>query len=298
MDNYIYSRVLENADPFFAFDFLTYLAIAALLMFTIVLINVIFIEKNKTKITLKGIFYFLFFLKLSKNDKYENSNKIVNFCREFFPVIMIVLILRAFIFEPFRVPSNSMMPTLLTGDFILVNKFSYDLRAPLTNSKIIPISKPKRGDVIVFRYPNYEKNKMYSNANFIKRIVALPGDKISYRKDKLIVNDIIISYDNIGSYQGVNSGKEMSGNTELIENIAQNKHNILINPDSSSLGFSTITVPDGHYFVMGDNRSNSSDSRYWGFVPESYIIGKAIAIWMHWDFNYNDINLSRIGVID
>ena len=306
MNDNINSRILINADPFFAWDFLTYLLLAAILMFAIVLFDVIFISKNKInsnakdnkKLKLKNFVYFLFFLKFSKNESYKNSSKIVQFCRDYFPIILFVLIFRAFFFEPFRVPSNSMMPTLLTGDFIIVNKFSYDLRAPITNTKIISFFSPSRGDVVVFRYPNYERNKKYSNANFIKRIVALPGDKISYKNDRLIVNGNDSSYNEIGYYQGVNSGIDMTGYIETQETIHKNNHNILINSDEYSLGFPQIIVPEGHYFVMGDNRSKSADSRYWGFVPESYVIGKAVAVWLHWDFNYNSFNISRIGSID
>ena len=191
-----------------------------------------------------------------------------------------------------------MMPTLLTGDFILVNKFDYGLRLPITNTKIIDFSKPERGDIIVFRYPNYERNPGYSGVDFIKRVVALPGDVISYEKDQLIINDKAIDYNKVGSYIGVDSGKPMNRYRLVRELIESANHDILLHPSGHSKDLPKITIPDGHYFVMGDNRSHSSDSRFWGFVPEEFILGKAIGIWMHWDWNYNTMQFSRIGGFD
>ena len=188
-----------------------------------------------------------------------------------------------------------MMPTLLTGDFIVVNKFDYGFRLPITNTKLVEFSKPNRGDVIVFRYPNYEKNPGYSGVDFIKRIVAIPGDLISYSDDQLVINDKAIEIKNIGPYIGVDSGKSMNNYKLAQEFISALPHEILINPNRRSKGIPEITIPEGHYFVMGDNRSHSSDSRFWGFVPEEYIIGRAIGIWMHWDWNYNTMQFSRIG---
>ena len=213
-------------------------------------------------------------------------------------MLLLVLVFRGFIFEPFRVPSNSMMPTLLTGDFILVNKFDYGLRLPIVNSKIIDFSKPERGDVIVFRYPNYEHSAGYSGVDFIKRVVALPGDTISYEKDQLTVNGETVDYRKIGSYQGVDSGKAMSGYRHFRELVNEAGHDILLHPLGNSRELSKTTVPEGHYFVMGDNRPHSSDSRFWGYVPEDYILGKAIGIWMHWDWNHSTMQLSRIGSFD
>jgi signal peptidase I len=193
-----------------------------------------------------------------------------------------------------------MMPTLLTGDFNLFNKFHYRFRLPKVNSKIIDFSKPERGDVIVFRYPNYEHTAGYSGVDFIKRVVALPGDTISYEKDQLTVNGETVDYRKIGAYQGVDSGKAMRGYRNVRELIDQANHDILLRPNKfdNSPNLSKITVPEGHYFVMGDNRPHSSDSRFWGYVPENYILGKAIGIWMHWDWNHNTMQFSRIGGFD
>jgi len=298
---------IENAESFFAWDVLSWLFLAMLLAIVIVLIDLLFFTKlqneNDIKVTEKRsifrkICYFLIFLKFSKSEKYSHRSKVVQWSIELFPVLLLVLVFRGFIFEPFRVPSNSMMPTLLTGDFILVNKFVYGLRLPILNSKIIDFSKPKRGDVIVFRYPNYEHSAGYSGVDFIKRVVALPGDAISYEKDQLTVNGETVDYRKIGSYQGVDSGKAMSGYRHIREKINEADHDILLHPLGNSRELSKTTVPEGHYFVMGDNRPHSSDSRFWGYVPEDYILGRAIGIWMHWDWKENTMQLSRIGGFD
>lgn len=298
---------IENAESFFALDVLSWLFLAILLAIAIVLIDLLFFTKLQTEDDVKAtekrsifrkICYFLIFLKFSKSEKYKHRPKVVQWSIELFPVLLLVLVFRGFIFEPFRVPSNSMMPTLLTGDFILVNKFDYGLRLPILNSKIIDFSKPERGDVIVFRYPNYEHSAGYSGVDFIKRVVALPGDTISYEKDQLIVNGESVEYRKIGSYQGVDSGKAMSGYRHIREKINEADHDILLHPLGYSRELSKTTVPEDHYFVMGDNRPHSSDSRFWGYVPESYILGKAVGIWMHWDWNHNTMQLSRIGSFD
>ena len=298
---------IEYAESFFAWDVLSWLFLAILLAIVIVLIDLLFFSKNspesdikvtEKRSTFRKICYFLIFLKFSKSEKYSHRPKVVQWSIELFPVLLLVLVFRGFIFEPFRVPSNSMMPTLLTGDFILVNKFDYGLRLPLLNSKIIDFSKPERGDVIVFRYPNYEHSTGYSGVDFIKRVVALPGDTISYEKDQLTVNGETVDYRKIGAYQGVDSGKAMSGYRHVRELIDHADHDILLHPLGHSRELSKTTVPEGHYFVMGDNRSHSSDSRFWGYVPEDYILGRAIGIWMHWDWNHNTMQLSRIGGFD
>ena len=298
---------IEYAESFFAWDVLSWLFLAILLAIAIVLIDLLFFSKLQTEGDIKAteersifrkICYFLVFLKFSKSEKYSHRPKVVQWSIELFPVLLLVLVFRGFIFEPFRVPSNSMMPTLLTGDFILVNKFDYGLRLPLLNSKIIDFSKPERGDVIVFRYPNYEHSAGYSGVDFIKRVVALPGDTISYEKDQLTINGETVVYRKIGAYQGVDSGKAMSGYRQVRELIDHADHDILLHPLGHSRELSKTTVPEGHYFVMGDNRSHSSDSRFWGYVPEDYILGRAIGIWMHWDWNHNTMQFSRIGGFD
>lgn len=292
---------IENASPFFAWDVSSYLALFLIIAFIIVLVDVLFgkestelIETSKKKSFIGKWFYFVCFLRFNKSEKYLNRPKLVQWSAEFYPVLLLVFLLRGFMVEPFRIPSNSMMPTLLTGDFILVSKFDYGISLPVLNKKIVEFKKPERGDVIVFRYPNYEKNSVYKGADFIKRVVALPGDTINYSSDHLRVNGENIAYKDLGLYQGVESGIQMTDFKHKRELLDNNPHDILLDPNGHSRGVK-VTVPAGHYFVMGDNRARSSDSRFWGFVPEEYIIGKAFGIWMHYD---DTLKLDRIGGFD
>lgn len=218
---------------------------------------------------------------------------IVDYARSFFPIFLIVLLLRSFLFEPFRIPSNSMMPTLLTGDFILVNKFDYGIRLPLINKKIIPVRDPQRGDVMVFRFPEDDKTP------FIKRVVGLPGDHITYKDKTLMINGKVIEQEKMGIYQGVGSGAVMTNSDFLSEKLDPIVHDILIRseqPQSPREKYNNdFIVPEGEYFMMGDNRDNSLDSRFWGTVPDENIIGRAFRIWMYWDSKSEGMDWSRIG---
>ena len=214
-------------------------------------------------------------------------SRIVEYAKSFFPVFLIVLVLRSFIVEPFRIPSNSMMPTLLTGDFILVNKFDYGIRLPVLDTKIVDLGTPKRGDVVVFRFPEDPSTP------FIKRIVGVPGDRIAYYDKTLYVNDESMEQSTLGRYVGIGSGAVMNGASLRLERLPDAGHHILIEPRARSVE-GTAVVPEGHYFVLGDNRDNSRDSRYWGTVPDELLIGKAFRIWMNWDFGYG-IDWKRIG---
>ncbi len=292
---------IENAAPFFAWDVSSWLATFLVVAFLIVSIDQLFFNtgkgddnSSKNKTGLGKFIYFVLFLRFNKSQRYENRPKVVQWSAEFFPVILLVFVLRGFIVEPFRIPSNSMMPTLLTGDFILVSKLDYGVSIPILNKKIIEFSKPKRGDVVVFRYPNYEKDSKYKGADFIKRVVGIPGDKIIYHSDRLRVNGEKVHYQDVGSYKGVESGIKMTGFKHKVELLEDASHDVLLDPNNDSRGVKA-TVPEGHYFVMGDNRSRSSDSRFWGFVPEEYIIGKAFGIWMHYD---ESLKFDRIGGFD
>jgi signal peptidase I len=209
---------------------------------------------------------------------------VVEYSRSFFPVILAVLLLRSFLVEPFRIPSGSMMPTLLVGDFILVNKFAYGLRLPVLDTKFVEVGSPQRGDVVVFRFPKDP------STDYIKRLVGIPGDTIDYRNKTLIVNGQPMPRTPTGQYVGVGSGAGQTGYLTAEENLTGRDHTILINPMAPDLppgcrilANGPITVPPGHYFAMGDNRDNSNDSRCWGLVPDKNLVGKAFAIWMHWD---------------
>ncbi|WP_396615250.1 signal peptidase I [Lysobacter soli] len=213
---------------------------------------------------------------------------VVDYSKAFFPVLAVVLILRSFVAEPFRIPSNSMMPTLLTGDFILVNKFTYGLRLPINNHKVIGIGEPQRGDVVVFRPPHHP------DQDWIKRVVGLPGDRVGYHDNQVSVNGKALAYAPIGVYQGKGNGTEMTGAEELQEDLLGRRHHVLerTNLPFIDQGEGDWIVPPGHYFVMGDNRDNSEDSRYWGFLPEENLRGKAFLIWMNFD---GGVDTSRIG---
>jgi len=204
-----------------------------------------------------------------------------------FPVILIVLILRSFIVEPFRIPSGSMMPTLVDGDFILVSKFAYGLRLPVLHTKIVPVADPERGDVVVFRFPEDPR------IDFIKRVVGVPGDHIVYKNKLLTINGKPAEQVLQGEYIGRGATERMTGASVRSETIDEVKHRILVSysPFDKDVDF---VVPAGEYFVFGDNRDNSRDSRFWGTVPEANLVGKAFFIWMHWDTVDSHIDWHRI----
>jgi signal peptidase I len=213
---------------------------------------------------------------------------LVEYSKSLFPVILAVLLLRSFLVEPFRIPSGSMMPTLLVGDFILVNKYVYGIRLPVLNQKIIDISSPKRGDVVVFRYPKD------TSVDYIKRVIGLPGDKIGYHNKQVYVNGEPLPLEDMKIFEGVGAGVSMSGAVVKQEHINNLTHNILIDNRRPTIEGEFI-VPEGRYFAMGDNRDNSNDSRYWGTVPEANLVGKAFMIWMNWDSDNSGVSWSRIG---
>jgi len=213
---------------------------------------------------------------------------LVEYARSFFPIILIVLLLRSFLVEPFRIPSGSMIPTLQVGDFILVNKYSYGIRLPLLGSKIIDIDEPKRGDIVVFRFPEDP------SIDYIKRVIGLPGDHISYIDKTVYVNGEPARQEPLGTYTGTGSGLRMSGASHRIEHLDGVDHEILIRTMRRSAS-GEFDVPAGRYFVMGDNRDNSNDSRFWGTVPEENLVGKAFMIWMNWDSAKGGITWERIG---
>ncbi|MDH5821382.1 signal peptidase I [Luteimonas sp. RD2P54] len=223
----------------------------------------------------------------------EKEPVVVDYAKAFFPVLAVVLILRSFVAEPFRIPSSSMMPTLLIGDFILVNKFAYGLRLPISNRKFIEIGAPERGDVVVFRPPHQP------DQDWIKRVVGLPGDVVEYRDNTVYVNGEAFDYRPVGdgNYVGKGRGREMTGARLLVEGMPDREHQVLEIPNLpyTDPGQGEWTVPEGQYFVMGDNRDRSDDSRFWGSLPESQLRGKAFLVWMHWDGSAGGVGFDRIG---
>lgn len=221
----------------------------------------------------------------------------VEYGASLFPVILAVLVLRSFVVEPFKIPSGSMIPTLQVGDFILVNKNTYGIRLPVINKKIISLGEPQRGDVMVFRYP------IDPAIDYIKRVVGVPGDKVSYQNKQLMINGVAVPTTKQDDYL---HSERLYYSHQFKEKLGETEHRVLNDIDAPSYVLDTTdfpnrdnciynnagmicTVPPGHYFMMGDNRDNSRDSRFWGFVPEQNIVGKAFFVW----FNFND--LGRIG---
>ena len=225
----------------------------------------------------------------------------VEYSKSFFPVILLVFVIRSFIVEPFKIPSGSMMPTLLAGDYILVNKYTYGLRVPILNNTFFEVSHPQRGDVFVFHYPPKP------TIDYIKRVVGLPGDVIKYQDKHLIINGKEMHESYIDDYIYSLQTKDSDGADRevtikakrIVETLGNVNHELLIHdlvnqyePDAIGAKFmngESITVPEGHYFAMGDNRDNSADGRVWGFVPERNLVGKAFYIWFNFD------NFGRIG---
>ncbi len=221
------------------------------------------------------------------------KHAVMDFFASLFPIFLIVLLLRSFLFEPFVIPTGSLEPTLQIGDFVLVNKYNYGLRLPVTHNKIVSIGEPKHGDIMVFRYP------VDPSIYYIKRVIGLPGDTISYINKQLYVNGKLIPQRYVGpSYEYDQHGNEWPV-IEKQEDFFAIKYNIFERPDVVSKNIYALKVPEKHYFVMGDNRDDSGDSRYWGFVPEENIVGKSVVIWFSWNSlaeKWRDkIRFSRIG---
>jgi signal peptidase I len=233
----------------------------------------------------------------------------VEYPKSFFPVLLVVFLLRSFIAEPFRIPSSSMRPTLVVGDYILVNKFSYGLRLPIVEQKVVPIADPQRGDVVVFRYP------VNPSQDFIKRVVGVGGDVVEYRDKVLTVNGKELPQRADGSYSYL-EGLRFETTERRIETAqaaeGPRSYTIAVQPQAAPVypanvrtfpgrenceyndrGF-RCRVPAGHYFMMGDNRDASDDSRYWGFVPDDHIRGRAFFIWFNWD-DIAGLAFKRVG---
>ncbi len=200
----------------------------------------------------------------------------IEYARSFFPVLLFVLVIRSFIFEPFRIPSGSMMPTLIQGDFIFVKKYSYGLRWPVIEKKFIETGSPERGDVVVFRLPSDPK------INYIKRVVGLPGDIISYDGARLTINGQLMNVSDDMSATNGDSGYVYTETLGTREHAIRHRMSLAGN---SHPRVQSWEVAEGHYFMMGDNRDNSQDSRYIGAIPETHLVGEAVRIWMHLDLS-------------
>lgn len=216
-------------------------------------------------------------------------NVIIEYARSLFPIFLLVLVIRSFIVEPFHIPSGSLEPSLLPGDFVVANKFAYGLRLPVLNTKVLNTWEPKVGQIVVFRWP------INPSIDYIKRVVGIPGDHISYINKVLYINGKQATQKPLG-YALDTDG---TGGAWLVEKVQENllgvKHDIYINPKQPAVNFTNLIVPKGMYFMMGDNRDASYDSRYWGFAPEQNLIGKAFVIFFSWSSDRDNVRWSRLG---
>lgn len=215
----------------------------------------------------------------------QKPGRIIEYSRSFFPVFFIVLLLRSFLIEPFRIPSGSLEPTLLVGDFVAVNKFSYGLRLPVWEKKVVSIANPKTGEIAVFRWPPAP------SYDYIKRVIGVPGDRISYRNKVLTINGKEAKQTFVEYTIDESSGKAVAKYKEDLNGVL---HDIFIRSDVPAVDFD-IVVPEGNYFMMGDNRDDSADSRFWGFVSDNYLRGKAFLVWMSWNGKTDNLRWSKIG---
>jgi len=236
-----------------------------------------------------SLFDILFLAKKRQRAQAKKMPVIIDYARSFFPVLLLVFLLRSFLYEPFRIPSGSLKPTLDVGDFILVNKFDYGIRLPVIHKKLYSTGEPKRGDIMVFRCP------YNPSVDFIKRVIGVAGDHISYIDKTLYVNGQKVLQQFVkNTIDRDDNGMDVN-EIEKQEDFFGIKHAIYQEQERPNDDVKDIVVPQGMYFVMGDNRDASADSRYWGFVPDENIVGRARLVWMSWDGYHYNIRWSRIG---
>ncbi|MDR9436933.1 MAG: signal peptidase I [Thiohalophilus sp.] len=247
-----------------SFDFELLLVLATIISGVIWLIDARYFAKRRPPVPSEG----------EEGESKTNEPYLVEFARFLFPVVLIVLVLRSFVAEPFKIPSGSMLPTLEVGDFILVNKFAYGLRLPVGHQRFVNLGDPERGDVIVFRYPENP------DIDYIKRVIGVPGDEVAYYNKALHINGEPLPLEKLDGYY-----KSYPQALRYKETLGDVEHDILVNTVASARDF-VVNVPEDNYFVMGDNRDNSRDSRVWGFVPEENLVGEAFLIWMNWNCTF------------
>ncbi|PHQ78995.1 MAG: signal peptidase I [Coxiella sp. (in: Bacteria)] len=244
-------------------------------------------------------FFDILFLRRKRKKAGLKDPSLIEYCRSFFPVLLLVWVIRSFLIQPYKVPTGSLEPTVMPGDFIAVNQFAYGIKFPIGNYKMISTGEPKRGDIVLFHYPPNPK------VIYVKRLIGEPGDKISYTNKVLTINGKVQTQKYLGHDYDYGNGPGQTQPVDLYEEkLGGAWHKIFRRPystdgtfklESDSKGDFSYTVPKGHYFMMGDNRDNSADSRYFGAVPERNIIGKAFGVWMSWDPVHHKVRWNRIG---
>lgn len=254
-------------------DFTFYLTLAVVVTGIISLLDIIFWARQRKR---EG----------------KNPGWLVEYSRAFFPVLLLVLLIRSFLFQPYRVPSSSLAPTVVPGDFIAVKQFAYGLRLPVTNTKIVEIGEPKRGQIFLFRYP------VDPNITFVKRVIGVPGDHIVYKNKVLYINGVEAKQKLLAQTHYIDEHGVYYSENLIEEDLDGVKHKIYVQPEGGETQNIDVVVPPHHYFAMGDNRDDSGDSRMWGFVPEENLIGQAFWIFMSWDSNasgWDKVRWNRIG---
>ena len=254
------------------FDFLNILSLLAVFSGVIWLVDVVWQKIKKIPI-----------------DKSTRLPIIIDYARSFFPILLIILIIRSFLFQPYLVPTGSLEPTIMPGDMILVNQYDYGLRIPLWNKKIVDIGKPKRGQIALFRWP------VNPTATFVKRVIGISGDRISYQNKVFSINGKKISQKFIKNILEIGNDSKSWPAKEYEENLNGIKHLIILRSDRPAQNFKDLIIPKDEYLMIGDNRDDSDDSRSWGFVPAHNLIGRAILVWMSWDHQKDRIRWERIG---
>lgn len=249
-------------------DFTFYLTLAVIVTGIIALLDILFWAKKR-----------------SATD--QKQPVIIEYARAFFPVLLLVLIIRSFIVQPYRVPSSSLAPTVMPGDFIAVKQYQYGLRLPVLNTKIVNISEPKHGQIFLFRYP------VDPNITFVKRVIGVPGDHIEYKNKVLYINGVEAKQKLLKSTHYIDEHGVYFPENLMEEDLDGIKHQIYVHPEGGETQDIDVVVPPGHYFAMGDNRDDSGDSRMWGFVPEENLIGQAFWTFMSWDGGATGINKIR-----
>ena len=262
------------------------LLVATVASGAVALVDVLFFAKaRKARVAAK-----LDLSKLKKKERHEalRAPLLADYARSLFPVFLLVFLLRSFVAEPYRIPSGSMLPSLQIGDFILVNKYDYGLKWPVWGGAIFKVGKPKRGDIVVLHFP------VDSRVDLIKRVIGVPGDRISYQDGVLTINGKVMPQKFLRhSIIPADSSSQVVNISE--ENLSGVKHEIIAMPWAHSYNFKNVVVPKGKYFVMGDNRNNSEDSRYWGFASAKDLVGRAFMVWFSWDSHTDSVRWSRIG---